>query len=206
MSQPTTVLTDYLLALAALGSAWRLYRRRARPSVPTLLWAASFAALGVAAVVGGTWHGIPRGVLPSLRRSLWCVTYVAIGLADLLILAGATWAALARRPRLAILALLAGRFLIYVALVLGRRDFRYVAYEFGLTIVLLLVFGLDLARRGNRAAAFVLGGVLASLAGGIVLSAGLDLHPQFNNNDLFHVIQTLGVCLFYNAGLLLRAR
>jgi len=206
MSEPATVLTDYVLAAVALGLAWRLSGSRSRASVPALLWAASFVALGLAALVGGTWHGIPPDVLPSLRRSMWSVTYVAIGFADLLILAGATRAALTRWPTVAVVLLLTARFLIYAGLILGRRDFRYVACEFAVTVVLLLAFGLDLARRREPAAAFVLSGVLLSFAGGLALWLGLNLHPQFNNNDLFHVIQTAGVWLFFQGALRLRDR
>jgi hypothetical protein len=72
--------------------------------------------------------------------------------------------------------------------------------------VLLLAFGLDLARRSEPAAAFVLSGVLLSLAGGLALWLGLKPHPLFNNNDLFHVIQTAGVWLFFQGALRLRDR
>ena len=206
MNEPVTVLTDYLLASVAVGLAWRLFRSGSHPSVPRLLWAVSFLALGIAALVGGAWHGIPPNVLPSLRRYLWSITYVTIGLADLLILAGATRAALARWPSVALLVLLTGRFLVYAALILARRDFRDVGYEYGVTLLFLLAFGLDLARRRERAAGFVLGGVLVSFGGGLVQSLGLHLHPQFNNNDLFHVIQMAAIWLFFHAGLLLRGR
>jgi hypothetical protein len=206
MSEPTTVLTDYVLAAVALIVAWRLARSRPRASVPGRLWAASFVALAVAALVGGTWHGFPHDVLPAVRRLLWSITYVMIGLADLLILAGATRAALTRWTGTAVLTLLAARFLAFAGLVVGLRDFRLVAFEFGGTVLLLLVFALDLARRREPAAGFVLGGVLLSFAGGLVLAVGVSLHPRFNNNDLFHVIQTAGVWLFFRAALRLRSR
>lgn len=206
MSEPTTVLTDYALALVALGVAWRLCSARPRVSVPGRLWAASFLALAVAALVGGTWHGLAPEAWPSLRYLLWSVTYVAIGVADLLLLAGATRAALSRWTGSTALVLLTARFLVYAGLVVGLREFRTVAIEFGVTLLLLLAFALDLARRREPAAGFALGGVLLSLAGGLVLWLRLSLHPQFNNNDLFHVIQAGGVWLFFQAALLLRSR
>jgi hypothetical protein len=206
MSEPTTVLTDYVLATVALVVAWRLVHSRPRASVPGRLWAASFVALAVAALVGGTWHGIPHDELPAVRRLLWSITYVTIGLADLLILAGATRAALTRWTGTVVLTLLVARFLAYATLVVGLRDFRLVAVEFGGTVLLLLVFALDLARRHEPAAGFVLGGVLLSFTGGLVLALGVNLHPRFNNNDLFHLIQTAGVWLFFQAALRLRSR
>jgi hypothetical protein len=204
MNEPTTVLTDYLLASMALALARRLSCSGSHPTVLRLLWGASFLALAVAAFVGGTWHGIPPHAVPTLRQQLWAITYVTIGLADLLILAGAARAAMAGGPRVAVLALVAGRFLVYAALILERRDFRDVACEYGVTLLLLLVFSIDLARRRERAAGFVLGGVLVSFAGGLAQSLRFDLHPQFSHNDLFHVIQMGGLWLLFRAGLLLR--
>ena len=206
MSEPTTVLTDYFLAALALGLARRVPGSGSPPPLSRRLWAASFLALAVAALVGGTWHGIPPGALPSLRYHLWSITYVAIGLADLLILAGATRASLRRGPGLLVLVLLTGRFLAYATLILEQRDFRYVAYDYGVTLLLLLAFGLDLTRRRERAAGFVLGGVFVSFAGGLVQALRFGLHPQFNHNDLFHVIQMGGLWLLCRGGGLLRDR
>ena len=206
MSEPTTVFTDYVLAGVALALAWRLSRLRPRASVPGRFWAASFAALAVAALVGGTWHGIPADTAPALRYFLWSITYVAIGVADLLMLAGATRAALTPWTGAAVLTVLTIRFLAYAGLVASLRQFRFVAVEFGVTLLLLLAFSLDLARRREPAAAFALGGVALSFAGGLVLALGVSPHPRFNSNDLFHVIQTGGVWLFFQAALLLRSR
>lgn len=206
MNEPTTVLTDYLLAALAFLLALRLSSSGPSPSFSRGLWAASFLALALAAAVGGTWHGLPPDVLPSLRYHLWSITYAAVGLADLLILAGATWAALPRRPRVVALVLLVGRFLVYAALILSRRTFRYVGYDYAVTLLLLLAFGLDLLRRSERAARFVVAGALVSFVGGLVQYLRLSLHPQFNNNDLFHIIQMAGIGLFFRGGLLLRDR
>ncbi len=97
MNEPTTVLTDTLLAALAFVLARRL--ARSSRCVSGRLWAASFVALAVAAATGGAWHGIPPDVVPSLRYHLWSITYAAIGLADLLILAGAARAVLSSGPR-----------------------------------------------------------------------------------------------------------
>jgi len=206
MSEPTTVLTDYLLAALGLVLAWRLSRSGSPPPVSRRLWAASFLALAVAALLGGTWHGIPPDVRPSLRYHLWSITYATIGLADLLIVAGAARAALPRGPRAVALVLLTGGFLAYVALILARHDFLYVGWDYLGTLLFLFVFGLDLVRRGEPGAGFVLGGVLASCAGALVQYLRLAPHPQFNDNDLFHVLQMAGVWLFFRGGLLLRDR
>jgi len=203
MSEPTTVLTDYLLGTLSLVLAGRLMRSGLPPSTARRLWAASFLALAVAAFVGGTWHGLGPDAPPSLRHGLWSITYTAIGLTDLLLLAGAA-RALPRGARTVALMLLMGRFVVYAALILERREFRYVVYDYGITLLLLFAFGLDLLRRRERSAGFVLGGALISFAGGLVQALHFGMHPQFNGNDLFHIIQMAGIWLFFRGGLLLR--
>jgi hypothetical protein len=197
-----TVLTDYALAAVALALSWRL--TRASPSKPARLWAAAFAALAAAAVAGGTWHAIPRDSWPDLRRLLWSATYVAIGLADLLLLAGAAVAVLAGRARRVAIALACARFLVYVPWLLARRDFTVVALEFAVTLVLLAALGLALLWRREPAALAVLSGAAVTLAGGLALALRVSPHPQFNNNDLFHVVQMAGLWLFFRGALLLR--
>jgi hypothetical protein len=199
------VLTDYALAAVALALGLRLLRVRSRVSAPARLWAASFAALAAAALVGGTWHAVPPEAAPALRRLLWSATYVAIGAADFLLLAGAARAALGRTAASAAVILLCLRLLVYAILVVSTRDFRHAAIEFGGTLLLLSAFAADLARRRERAAPFVLGAIVVSLAGGLVLLLGLELHPRFNDNDLFHVVQTGAVWLLFRGALLLPA-
>jgi len=206
MNEPATLITDYLLA--ALGPVLADRAARSLPPLPRpgQLWAASFVALAAAAVAGGTWHGIHPDTLPTLRHHLWSITYVMIGLADSLILAGAAWAALPRGPRALALLLLLGRFGVYAVLILRYREFRFAGYDYLATLLLLLVFGFDLARRRAPAAGFVIVGVLVSGLGAVVQAQRLAPHPHFNHNDLFHVIQMAGVWLFYRAALLLDDR
>jgi hypothetical protein len=204
MNEPTTVATDFVLAALSLVLALRLLRSASPLPVARRLWAASFVGLALAAVVGGTWHAIPPGALSSLRQLLWLTTYTAIGLADLLMLLGATRAALPRGPAVAVLGLFVARFLTCVALVLTLRDSRYAAGDYLVTLVILFLFGLDLWRRDEPAFKGVLGGVAASCLGALVQYLRFSPHPQFDDNDLFHVIQMAAIWLFYRAGLLLR--
>ena len=204
ISEPTTTLTDFALAALSLFLARRLLCSGSPPPLSRRLWAASFLALAVAALAGGTWHAIPPGVLPSLRPQLWSLTYSAVGLADTLILAGAARAALSRMRWTVALVLLALRFLAYLALVLAQRDFQYVGWDYLVTLLFLVALGVDLARRDELAARFVVAGALTSSVGALVQYLRFSPHPRFNDNDLFHVIQMVGVWLFFRAGLILR--
>ncbi|HXY40428.1 MAG TPA: hypothetical protein VEQ10_12195 [Vicinamibacteria bacterium] len=206
MTHPVNVLTDCVLALVAL-LAWRLLRERPG-SGPAGLWAASFAALGVGALLGGTWHALPLPpeVPARLREALWSSTYVAVGLSELLLLAGAAQAVMPRRAAAVAAWLLAARFLLFAGLVVRRHDFRDVAVEVGLTLVLLSAFALELLRRREPAAVFVACGLALTFAGGLVQWLGLRPHPSFDDNDLTHLIQCGATWLLFRGALRLRAR
>ncbi|MFN2645269.1 MAG: hypothetical protein ABR570_09780, partial [Burkholderiales bacterium] len=56
ISEPTTLATDYLLALVT-GAAGLLTLRNARDENSRRWWAAAFMALALGAALGGTYHG-----------------------------------------------------------------------------------------------------------------------------------------------------
>jgi hypothetical protein len=80
-------------------------------------------------------------------------------------------------------------------------DFRYVMYDLVLTLGVLLGTALFGLARGEQSAPFVLSGVLLSLLGAFLQTEGVDLHPRFNHNDLFHVLEMGALYLFALAGL-----
>jgi hypothetical protein len=76
IAEPSTLLTDYLLALTCAWFAWRLL---ARPPGTRLLWGLGFACLAVASAVGGTFHGFRPVMGPGTAAWFWNVTLVGIG-------------------------------------------------------------------------------------------------------------------------------
>jgi uncharacterized protein DUF6962 len=97
-SEPMTMLTDYLLAVAALVLALRLFRS-AGPGAKRCvrLWAWGFLILTAAALTGGSFHGWALYLADSVRRALWNVTVYLIGFASALMIAGTAVSRIARR-------------------------------------------------------------------------------------------------------------
>ncbi len=198
MAEPTTMLTDY--ALAALGvilAAW--LGGRARP-LPARLWAAAFVATALAAGVGGTLHGWGPALTLPTRAGLWNLVYAGIGLGSFFMLAGLLFTVVPRRGWPLVLVVLALRLLAFVVFTMAA-DFRYVMYDLVLTLSVLLGTALYGLARGEPSAPCVLFGVLLSLLGAFFQTEGLDLHPRFNHNDLFHVLEMAALYLFARAGL-----
>lgn len=197
IAEPTTTLTDYLLALA--GSTWGALLLRER-ATPARLFGLAFLATAVAAAIGGTSHGFGPGWSQGSRDAAWLASYGVIGLANLLLLAGAVLAWAPRLYQLPLLGLLGFRLGVYAILLASHREFRYVIYDFIGTLVAL--GALALLGRATRPAPvpMTLAGIAVSFAGALVQSSGLALHAHFDHNDLFHVIEIVGLYCLYRAG------
>jgi hypothetical protein len=66
MSEPTTVITDYVLGAVSISLSLRLMDA-------SRFWALAFFALGLGALLGGTWHGFWQSDL------LWKATTLSTG-------------------------------------------------------------------------------------------------------------------------------
>jgi hypothetical protein len=60
--------------------------------------------------------------------------------------------------------------------------------------------------RADPASYWVLAAIAVSAVAGAVQFYRVALHEHFNHNDLYHVIQIVGVVLFFRGGKLLRER
>src|SRR5262249_38190710 len=83
ISEPTTMITDYLLAGLALICGFRLWKSRATSgkgssSQPGDFWIFGFFFAGAAAIVGGTFHGFARYQSLTFHRALWQTTVFLI--------------------------------------------------------------------------------------------------------------------------------
>ncbi|PYQ53941.1 MAG: hypothetical protein DMF78_07870 [Acidobacteria bacterium] len=193
-----TMLTDYVLALSGLGAAAWLWPRAA--GAPGRWWAAAFAITGIAAVLGGTSHGYRPVLATSTHTLVWRLTYVAVGLANLCVLQGAALAALRPAWARAVLAVLIARFAAVAAALVVHGEFRYVLYDYAITLLGLLAFAAAQAARRRRGGGWVAAGVLVSLLGAVVQLGQIGVGRAFNHNDVFHVLQALGLVLYARGG------
>ena len=142
ISEPATMITDYVLAAAGFAFSFRLLRSRG-PSKAALLWTMGLFTAGLASAVGGSYHGFAFYTTESTHRMLWNATAALIG---------AT----------------AG-FMISAAITGGE----------------------GLNRKWLKA------GLWISLLGLAIQQLRLSPHPDFNHNDLYHLVQTVGLYCFY---------
>ena len=193
-----TMATDYLLAATAFAAAMWLWKTAA--GTPGRWWAAAFVATGVAAVLGGTSHGYAPVLDKQAHGLVWRLTYVTVGVANFCVLYGAALAALSPRLLRAALAILLFRLLVVAAALVALAQFRYVLYDYAITLAGLLALAAALGARGQPGAGWVVAGVAASALGAVVQLAHIGQGRVFNHNDLFHVVQAIGIALYARGG------
>jgi hypothetical protein len=182
ISEPMTLLTDYLLAAVSAWLAWRL---RGRAPRARHWWSVAFAALALGAFLGGTWHGLLQSAL------LWKAALLAVGVASFAMVAGSAFATVPGRVRDAVLWIAGAKLVFYWWWMLGHDEFIYVVLDTG------IAFAAVAAMHLWRWNVWLVAGVIVSVAAALVQASGFALHPHFNHNDLYHVIQIAAMVLFH---------
>ena len=204
MTEPVTLLTDYVLGILSLALAGILLRDgRRRQQVSPQLWAAAFLGMAGASFAGGTYHGLTL-VLPEIAQQvLWKATVYAAGLASFFLLSAALVATVGPPLRTWLLGAAGLKFLVYAAWMAGHDDFRYVVYDYAPSM--LAVLGLQAVRFRHRptSARLITAGIVVAFGAAAIQQSGLTLHRHFNHNDLYHVVQMGAAWLLYKGGRLL---
>jgi hypothetical protein len=179
--EPMTLATDYLLAVVTVFLGYRLIDK-------SRWWAIAFFAVALAALAGGSYHGFPS-LHPDL---LWKSTLVAAGVASYAMLVATARATRIYPRSIEVLATL--KLWIYCVWIFFNEAFIVVVIDSG--SALLLVATLH-AIRGGPPWRWMISAVAVSVAAAGVQAMKLAPHPQFNHNDLYHVIQIAAMWLFY---------
>jgi len=201
LSEPTTLVSNWVLAAVAVGLGVRLYRagageeRRARQ-----LWAVAFLAGAAAALAGGIVHGFAASLTPVAHTVLWKTVLVGVGVASSLILAGTVLATLTGTWRGAFLAGAAGQLAVYLAFVSGNNDVRLAVWNGAVTILAVLALALATAVHDARRLGWILLALGLSAAGLAAQRSGIAI-AFLNHNDVCHMLQTVALWPFYRAGL-----
>ncbi len=203
ISEPSTLLSDYLLAAVAIGLGVRL-AAAAAGSRARQLWSVAFVVGACAALAGGTIHGFSAWLDPLVRAWLWQCALLGSALAGALLLAGAALHTLRGNLLRLALAIVVAKLAVELAVIAGSGLTRDALWAGAATIVLLLALTLLRARTDPAPLGWLLLGLALAAAGLAVQAARLTLHAHFNHNDLCHVFLTAALWPFYRAALRLK--
>lgn len=203
MTEPTTLLTDWLLAAVAIGLGVRL-AAAATGSRARQLWAVAFVVGGCAAFAGGAVHGLRAWLDPLLTAWLWQCALLGSALAGTLLLAGATLDALRGAALKLALVGVAAKLAVELTVIAGSGLTRYAVWAGAVSVVLLLALALWRARTDPETLGWLLLALALAGAGLAVQAARVTLHPHFNHNDACHVLLTAALWPFYRSALRLK--
>ena len=198
-TEPMTMLTDYVLAILTGLLAVSLFRvGHARGQTSVRLWAGAFLAIAATALVGGTYHGSGHILSERILEGLWKMTMYISGFISFFMLMAAVVACLSRRWHSWILGVTIIKLLLYLVWVSTHDEFRFVIYDYGSAMFLVLcLYGIALFRFSQRGSLWVIAGLLLSVVAAALQRSGIDLSPHFNHNDLYHVVQMAAIYLLY---------
>ncbi|MFH1853153.1 MAG: hypothetical protein ABIA75_12500 [Candidatus Neomarinimicrobiota bacterium] len=203
--EPMTVFTDLVLAGMTAWFAWEIgawYWER----LMNLHWhfSRAFWMLALGALLGALSHGISPHLSPGFRTLLWKLTTFSIGFAAFFLLMSAFYHAFPFAT-VQMLRWLAGALLLAYLLFVWRDDrFINVIKFYGPTMIfILLVMSYSYIAKGAAGSGWMIAGIVVSFAAAGVQMSGFTLHKHFNHNDIYHVIQMLGIYLMFRGGLLL---
>jgi len=198
LSEPVTTLTDYAIAGESLIFAGLLLKPKHKSSPPVLCWAAAFGGVAIAAFCGGTYHGFD--LLPiGAKWGLWRGMTYGLSFASGCMLA----AAVSGLPRWVrgwgwgAIALKSGLYLIWTAF---HPNFVYIIVDYLSAMLVILLLQVRMVNRQSNqqnSSAWIVAGVVGSLAAAGVQGIGLKGTPYFNQNDLYHLVQMLALYFFY---------
>jgi hypothetical protein len=200
------LLSDVLLAGLTLRLAWSLLLEARRlKDRAVALWCAAFCTVAGSVVLTGIWRTFP-GTLdehwsPLLRTSAMVLATAA----GLLFLLGVLHGYSAGRVRAIVAGVAVAKFALFSLWIAVNDNFGLVIYDSALTMLVMMVFctwGAWFER--TPSAPWVLAGLLVSMLGALFQQGRVSVHPRFDHNDLYHVIQMAAMYFLYRGGMLLR--
>jgi hypothetical protein len=203
ITEPATLITDYLLAAFTTVLARRLFvTARENRVVSQWWWGVAFAATAVAGLAGGTVHGFRTSLDPRVTAALWLVAIEGLVVAAYAVIRGT----LVGSPLSAAAAgsaslMAAGAFGVYGLWVAGNPRFVFAIAAYAVALGVLVGFKLSAWRTDQAGPRWMIAGVLVSIVAAVVQQSGWSMHQHFNHNDLYHVIQAFGVWLLYRGAL-----
>jgi len=200
--EPMTVLTDVLLAAAALFGGVRIYGVSDAPV--HFYFALSFFLIALGALTGATIHAIRHTSLVSRVPLLWRITGIAIGTSATAMLAATFYHILPADYADILRWTVLGLSIIYAAWIWRDYRFRNVIVFYSILMAFILgAMALSYVSTGSPGAKLIVVGLLISFGAAAVQRSGFKLARHFNHNDIYHVIQLVGLYFCYKGALLL---
>jgi hypothetical protein len=208
IAEPVTTLTDYLLMLVASILAVFLWRIGCLKRIQSVRWwAVAFGGVAVAAGLGGTCHGFVYWMSGITLFRLWKLLLYAVSIASYAMLLGTIVASSSRRMQTGLQVGAGIKALLVWAILLQSPYFQIVVLDYGFSLGIVLVLQVlrvgfptgqtTQLNRTRQSAWWMIAGVLVSGLAMAILASQFKLSAALNHNDLYHLVQLVGLGLLY---------
>jgi len=198
--EPSTVITDGILFICGLY----FWLGLAKYPVHTIqfFWGIAYFAMAFSAFAGALRHGWGPHWSPAWSVFFNRVTYFLIGITSITLLWGVLiWYSFIHMSLQIIITL---SLILYCYHAFRKMDFKIVIlYYFPIMIIIFILMLIGWYRDKNGAGTVAVGIGLGFLAAALQ-RRGWDPHRHFNHNDIYHVVQLVGMWLMYTGLLQLK--
>ena len=207
ITEPMTTATDFLITAFTFWFAAQLLTRQAnRDHLSRRHWGLAFIFLGLGALFGGANHGFAAYLQQDWLDLIWKGALYSLGFAMFFMLIGTVSGSVRNRTwRIFLYGYSAVACAVFIGWSIDHDDFVYAVLNNLSTFVIIIVLQVSaLIRYRAESAKWILSGVAVSLLSAGIQRSGFDLHVHFNHNDLYHVVQIVGLYLFYRGASVLQ--
>lgn len=207
ITEPMTIATDYAIAVVCVWFATRLiFSPDNRQHFSRWAWGAGFLFVAAGLLLGGTNHGFAFYLSRDTMSLIWRFAYYPAGLSMALFVAGTIASSFpARRWRKVLHGLNVLGFLVFATWVtISDDNFLWVIIISAVSLGAIALFQICVfVTEKSESANWLIAGVLVSFLSAAVQQSGIDLHLYFNHNDLYHIVQMVGLYLLFRGARLL---
>lgn len=193
--EPFTLLTDCLLSVLSGWLAWRLARGANAAVAATRWWSRTLALTAISAFIGGCYHGFSPE-FPAVARVWWIAVLLIICVLSAALAMSLLHEHVPVERQRPWRALIAVKFAGFAGFAIALPVFIVAIADYGLTLIAWTVAALWVRRTWSG---WMLAGIGLSVVAALAQQMRWSLSPQFNHNDLYHVIQALALGGFYRA-------
>lgn len=195
ITEPITMLTDYILAIETLVLAILIFNSSDDNS-SRILWGLAFVIATISAILGGTSHGFKEFGNQRIQNFIWKLTVFSIGLGAILMFLGTLIARFSPSTlRVVVIIIVAISYGVYFYWMRSHDEFIFVIAYYVPYLVFILI--IELFFLSTISAPFMISGIIITFMGFAVQASRKGIHTNFNHNDIFHVVQMIAMFVFY---------
>ena len=204
ISEPTTTLTDYAIALETICFAVALVKTNHRKQQQAItFWSLAFLGVAIAAISGGTCHGFAKTLGADGLEVLWHVMSYALGFSSFFMLLASVVSTVSRSIRVWLLGAIGLKSILYFHGIESQDDFAYIVIDYLSAMAIVLILQLRQLSTQPVSATWISAGILISALAVTIQASRVFITAYFNYNDIYHLIQMVALyCLYKGATLL----